>query len=367
MADDKRNTPNERRKRSAPTIDLSATEVSAEPPPPQSAETNGSPPTGATARNARPIFLAVAAGGFAGAAIVLGALWLEGMLPPGKSSDDLTARIAALETQAKAAKTSNGQPIHELESRIGKLEQAPKPATTAADPAFSERLASVENAMKALGVTLTALNRRAEDSASAVSAVQAKLDSIEQSAKAARDKVAQSSAADALARRALAALTLRDEVARGAPYAAQLAAVKQLGADAQSVAALEPLAASGVPSADALSGELNALLPAMIDAIGADAPKANGFLERLQADAGKLVRIHRVGESAGDDPSAVLARIEVKAAHSDLAGAAAELDKLPLKTRVLADEWRNKLAARNAAIAASRKLVADSAAALGAP
>jgi hypothetical protein len=40
---------------------------------------------------------------------------------------------------------------------------------------------------------------------------------------------------------------------------------------------------------------------------------------------------------------------------------------LPPKIRALAEGWRKKLAARTAAISASRKLAADSAAALGAP
>jgi hypothetical protein len=228
---------------------------------------------------------------------------------------------------------------------------------------------------------MKALNRRADDSAAAVSAIreradaaaksaealQAKLDGIEQSAKVTQDKVAQNTGSDMAARRALAAVALRDAVARGAPYATELAVVKQLGIDTQSIEVLEPMAASGVPTEAALTHDLNALLPSMIAASGTDASRADGFFERLQANAGKLVRIHPVGEPAGDSASAVLARIEVEAAHNDLAGVVAELDKLPPKTRALADGWRKKLAARTAAIASSRKLAADSAAALGSP
>jgi hypothetical protein len=160
---------------------------------------------------------------------------------------------------------------------------------------------------------------------------------------------------------------LRDTVARSAPYATELAIVKQLGANGQAVAALEPLAASGVPAEAALSRELHALLPSMIEAAGADATKAGSFIDRLQANASKLVRVHPIDAPSGDEASAVLARIEVKAARSDLADIETELDKLPAKARSLADGWRKKLAARNAAIAASRKLAADSAAALGSP
>jgi hypothetical protein len=375
MADEKSNAPNPRRKRPAPTIDLSATEVTSAEPSQTAHESSAAgektemPPSGKQSQGNRPLVLGIVAGGIAGAAAVLGGLWLGGLLPPHQTPDNVSSRVAALEAQMKAAaKPGNDQPIADLTARVGKLEQtAAKPAPAATDPALAERLTGVENAMKALGVTLTALNRRAEDSAKTTEALQSKIDALEQAAKTAQDKIAQNSGADAVARRAVVAASLRDAVSRGAPYAAELAVVKQFGADAESIAALEPFAASGVPTETKLSRELSDLLPQMIKASGADAGKAGGFFERLQANAGKLVRIHPVGEPSGDDPSAVLARIEVKAAHNDLAGAAAELDKLPPQTRSLAESWRKKIAARNAALAASRKLAADSTASLGSP
>jgi hypothetical protein len=375
MADDKPKTPNERRRRPAPTIDLSATEVNAEPS--QTADNNKSAPQPDDAPHSRrPILLAVIAGGLGGAAAVMVGLWSAGLLPPHSSTDDLSSRLAKLEAQAKAApKANDNQALEDLTARVGKLEQKPS------DAALSERLTVIETSMKALGVTLAALNRRAEDSAAAASsareradaaakateALQAKLDTLEQSAKAAQDMVAQNTGSDMVARRAVAAGLLRDTLARGTPYATELAVVKQLGADPQAVAALEPLAASGVPTEAALARDLNALLSSMIAASGADASKADGFFERLQANASRLVRVRPVDAPAGDDPSAVLARIEVKAAHNDLAGIGSELDRLPPKIRVLAEDWRKKLAARTAAISASRKLAAGSAAALGAP
>ena len=361
MADDEPKTANERRKRPAPTIDLSATEVKAEPPPSSSQDDEEKPGPDQPASGKRPIVLALLAGMAVGAAEVLGGLWLAGALGTASGSDNLSPRIAALEAQAAAA---------------------PKllPASSL-DPAIAERLAAVETAMKALGVTLTALSRRAEDSTAAVAvardradaaakateALQTKLDTIERAAKATQDNVAQNSGSDAAARRSLAAVALHDTVIRGAPYAAELATAKQLGASAEAVAALEPFAASGIPAEAMLSRDLGALLPSMINAAGVDATKAGGFFERLQANAEKLVRVHPVDAPPGDDISAVLARIEVKAARNDLAGIDAEFDKLPAKARGLADAWRKKLAARNAAIAASRKLLADSAAALGSP
>jgi hypothetical protein len=248
-----------------------------------------------------------------------------------------------------------------------------------ADPATDARFTTIEDAMKALGVTLTALNRRAESTASALTemrdragtavktdeALQNRLDAIERSAKVTQDKVAETGGADIIARRALAAAALRDAVFRGAPYAAEFAAAKQLGADAQALSTLEPFVASGVPTEAALSHELHDLLPAMIDVTGANAAHAEGFLDRLQANARKLVRVQPVGEPAGGDPSAVIARIEVKVARNDLDGVEREIGSLPPKARALAQAWSKKLAARQTALAAARKIAADSAAALG--
>ena len=365
MADEKGDTPNERKRRPAPTIDLSATEVaSAETPSQTGNEKKEEPRTSAPpSRGNRLAIVALLGGVVAGAAAVLTVLWVNGTLQPNNKIGENSA-------------------VADFAVRLGKLEQtAAKPATNPTDPAPAERLAAVETEMKALGVTLTALNRRSEDTAASVSAareradaavkaveaLQAKLAAIERSAKVTQEKVAQNSGSDAVARRSLAAVALHDAVMRGAPYAGELAVAKHLGADASAVAALEPFAASGIPAEAVLGRDLAALLPSLIDATGADAAKAGGFLDRLQANAEKLVRVHPVDAPPGDDASAVLARIEVKAARSDLAGIDAEFDKLPAKARTLADGWRKKLAARNAAIAASRKLLADSAAALGSP
>ena len=92
-----------------------------------------------------------------------------------------------------------------------------------------------------------------------------------------------------------------------------------------------------------------------------------GFLDRLQASAEKLVRVRPVDEAPGDDPAAVVARIEVRAAQADLAGALAELAKLPALLRARAQGWIAKAQARNTAVEASQRFAADAVAVLGKP
>jgi hypothetical protein len=140
------------------------------------------------------------------------------------------------------------------------------------------------------------------------------------------------------------------------PFAPELAAAKALGADPKALAALAPFAASGVPSADALGRELLALAPSLRPP-PPPAPR-EGFLQRLQVNAEKLVRVNPAAEAAGDDASAVVSRVEARAAAGDLAGALAELAKLPPAARAAAEPWIKKVEARAAALAAGRNLAA---------
>jgi len=387
-----------RKKRAAPTIDLTATEMPSPPheaappprsdPPPAPAQ---EPP--AEARSGGPISLATLAAGVAGAAtvaLVLAALWLAGLLPVRTVTSTDTGAQVSVDTKAIDALNLR---VSKIEGTISKL--------PAGDAGVAERLAAADSAMKSLGIALTALNRRSDDTAATASqareradaaakavtdlrasvqdaaknssagispaeldALQKRMAALEQSAKSARDDIAKASSADIAARLVLSAAALRDAVASGAPFAAELAQAKSLGADDKTLAALAPFATAGVPTAPALAQELRALLPAMLKISGAQAPQG-GFLERLQANAGRLVRIRPVDAPPGDDASAVLARLEIDAAKADIAAALADLGKLADVTRAPAQGWIERAKARQAALAAARQYAADTARALG--
>lgn len=430
---DKRTTPEAgRRKRAAPTIDLTANEVppvvkatepaAPEPPPPPppeppaaeqtTASAGGPPPPGdpwtwINANFSGPV-LAAGLAGAGSVAILLFALWLTGLVPIRYAGSTATrARVAALEMEVQAlqhrpAGAVDTKAIDALAERVGKMEASISklPAGNAGlSSEVADRIAAAENAMKSLGVALTALNRRTDGvaadttqaraqaeaaekavtelrssvqiattasaglSSADIDALQKRIADLEQSAKTARNDIAKAGAADTAARLAVSAAALRNAVFSGAPYAALLAQVKSFGADEKLLAPLMPFAASGVPSAQALAQELRALLPAMIKISGVQAPPQSGFMERLQANAGKLVRIAPVDAPA--DASAVLARIEIATAKADVAAALSELGKLPEATRAPAQAWIAKTQARTAAGMAARTLVADTSRALG--
>jgi hypothetical protein len=385
---DKRTTPDpaegaRRRKRPAPTIDLTATDVSAsspdheahaaEPPPRDEHPSMDAPEPAAenpTSNGAKPWNWAAARkmffGGLGGAAIVvlvfLG-VWLAGLVP---------ARFASPVDAGSAS-------VAALNDRLAKIESSIAKAPTS-DPGVSERLSAADNAVKSLGIALTTLNKRSDEVAARADAADKAFTELRDSVQglsrnastslspadiealqkrlATLEQAVRSTTGDKAARLALTAAALRDAVMRGVPFSAELEEARALGADEKHLAPLAPFAASGVPSAATLAQELRVSIPTLAKASGAEAPGGD-FLDRLQANASKLVRIRPLGVPVGDDTSAVLARIEVEAAHADIDGALADLGKLDAKTRTLARDWIAKAQSRQTAITAARQFAAD--------
>jgi hypothetical protein len=388
---DKRTTPDpaegvRRRKRPAPTIDLTATDVSA-PPPEHEARTAEPPrdkgssaeapvsesPAGNDAKQGhRVVMRQVFFAGLGGAAIValaFFAVWLAGLVP---------ARYAGLTDSGRASVAELNERLAKIESAIAKLPPS--------ESGVSERLSAADNAMKSLGIALTALTRRSDEAAAraeaADKAVTELRDSVQglsrsmsnspsttdvesfQKRLAALEQSVKSTAGDKAARLALTAAALRDAVLRGTPFAAELSEAKVLGADEKQVAPLAPFAATGVPAAATLAEELRTLVPTLMKVAGTQAPGGN-FLDRLQANASKLVRIRPVDAPEGDDRAAVLARIEMQAAHADIDGALTGLSKLDPATQAAARDWAAKAQARREAIMAARQFATDTTRALG--
>jgi hypothetical protein len=354
--------------------------------------------------------LAAGVAGAAAMAVLLFGLWLTGLVPIRYAgSTAMRARVTGLEMQVqdlqkRPAQVPETKTIDMLAQRVAKMEESLTKLPVvdpAKEAALAERVTAADNAMKSLGLALTALNRRSDDiaatsaqareraeaaekavtnlrtsvqdvsktaSAGASSAdlepLQQRIAALEQSAKTANAAIAKASASDTAARLALSAAILRDTVLRGVPFAAELAQAKSLGADAKVLAPLVPHAPSGMPSEKSLAAELSAILPGMIKAAGAP-PASGGFIERLQANAGQIVRIRPIEAPAGDDAATVLSRLEVDAARADIAAALSDLGKLPEAQRAPAQAWIVKAQSRQAALAAARQFAADTARSLG--
>jgi hypothetical protein len=362
-----------------PSADAAAEQSPADPEPVRSEppQPPDEPPTGRRAPFAfmpEPASWPVAGiAGVAGALMMALLFWLFGALSGGHDgSVDLSPRLAAIEKQLNdiAARPAPGRvdpkAVDDLAARLAKLESAQSaPRAPVTDPVVLGRINAAESATKSLADNAAALSRRADaadaalrDTNGRIEKLTAALADVQTTARAA------AAGSDRASRLAVAASALRNAVEHGDPFTAELAIVKPLAPDAGAIALLEPFAASGVPGNAALGQELATIIRPLLRASDQTPPDA-GFLDRLQANAQKLVRVRPVDEEPrGDDRSAILSRVEQRASQGNVAAAMTELNKLPADARAPMQAWIAKAEARNKAIDASRRLAADAVAAL---
>jgi hypothetical protein len=371
-----------------------------QPPPPP-------PPSGRG--DSRPWIAAGIAGIFA-VAVIATALWLLSEYLGRDAS--LAGKVDALDAQVRglAAKPAGADAkvlddlrarvdvidsgLRRLDDRLDRAESAlATPRSAPTDPAVLARLAAAENMQRALGETLADLRKRIDDSTAAardararadavakssgaeandelrkdVEALSARVAALEHAERATGQRVEQSltgASADRAVRLAVVAGALRTAVERGAPFTAELSAVKALGADAAALAPLEAFAAAGLPSAEALARDFDKVEPKMSAAAAPPSQQDGGILGRLQANAERLVRVRPVGDTPGDDPMAGLARAGAEAHRGDIAGALAEVERLPDPVKAPAADWIKAAQVRAAAMDAAQQLAATSLAAL---
>ncbi|WP_441233047.1 COG4223 family protein [Bradyrhizobium sp. 930_D9_N1_4] len=377
-----------RAKRTPPTIDLEATEISTQPQEtvgeretqaaaeqaahehakidetkveeikpelqPESAEALAAVASPPVSPPVSPWVVAPLSGAVA-AAIVIGIGWMLGwpavQAPPAApqvtsaSVDALSGRIAAVEAKA---------------------------ARPAADPAMVARIDALEKSVTTLRGDIAGLRAQSDKTASALSDAKAaprdaavssdlanRVAQLERASKTERAELAQQSEKidDKPLRHVVAASLLDVAVRHGDPYQSQLSAARSLAAKPDGLKPLETFAASGIPTPVALSRELLNIVPKL--APPAEAPAANaGIVERLQAGASKLVRIERT-DGIGNDRGAIVARVTAFALRNDFVEARRELKTLPEADRAPAQAWLDKADARDAALAASRKFADD--------
>jgi hypothetical protein len=342
-------------------------------------------------------------------ALTLVVLAAAGVFSRGDSGNSaVEAQIARLQQQVSelaarpAPSAVEPKAVDDLAARLARLETVvatPRPPVT--DTASANRIATVEGEIKALGERIAVLGRRNDEIASVAGEARKQADVT--AAALAELRKAQASAGtavqhgdlDALANRVAAleriskaieaqlgtrlgaesgdrslrtlvvAGALGAAVDRGRPFVAELEAAKAAAPDPKALASLERFAKTGIPSTEALVQELATLTPALAKAVGS--PPREGILDRLKANAEKIVRVRPIKNATGDDPAALVQRIEARATERNLADALAEIAKLPAPARDLTKEWVAKVEARNAAVEASRRFYAAALAALGKP
>jgi hypothetical protein len=286
---------------------------------------------------------------------------------PPRTDAALAGRVAGAEAQGKALGDSLAALTRRVDDLAAAAQSALAEAKSAAAAADAAKEAAKEAAKTAASPPPSAVQR------SDIEAVESRVAALQNAVKSLDAALAQRAssinAADRTMRLAIAAAALRATVDRGAPFVAELAAAKVLGADPKAVTTLEPFAAQGLTSTGDLGRELTALVPAIDRSIEPPSNNAS-LLATLESRARKLVRITPVGTSAqpaGNDPAALIARLNADAARGDIDGALAEIAQLSDEARAVAQAWVDKAAARQAALAAGRRIAAEALSALAKP
>jgi len=283
--------------------------------------------------------------------------------PPLRASADadLASRMAALDAMVAPL----GDRIAALERTVRDAADAVRIAGERADKAAglldgAKRSGDEEN--RAQGRDRNAL----EDLANRVATLESRQAALQQKQEGLERLASAMIAPDRTVRVATAAMALRSAVERNSPFAAELAAARSLGLDERALASLEPFAATGLPTRSELFRGLSTLVPEL-RRLSVPSSRDLGYLDRLQASAVKMLNIRPVRDEPGDDPAAVMSRIEFKMPQQDIEAMVAELDKLPAPARDLAQGWRTRALARQDALESARLIATASLAKLGEP
>jgi len=390
------------RKRPAPTIDLTATDVT-EPPTPSAttddAASSASQKKGWRSRfaGAKPEPEDVSQAKPDSSEPVDEAVTKQDTQPRAR-----TAIIAALSGAAAALVVSGGWfafesnlstheadavvpaqtlAIDALNTRLAKLETKPAPVPVARDDekmqsaiaslasevtSLRKEVGSLRGQLEAVSANLASLKSTASDGGSSQAALDGitdRLSKLERSADIlSQQKPVAPAEDDTPLRRAVIATTLDQSVSQGAAYAAPLAVAAKFDGDAEALKPLQAFAATGIPSASDMSRELLGLLK-RLDADRAPVPTSATWLDRLKASVAGLVRITRADPS-GTDRAALLVRAKIAAQREDLAEAMRIAVQLPEQDRLVLKDWIEKAKARDAALAAARQFAQQAMAAL---
>jgi hypothetical protein len=326
-------------------------------PQPEPAEEESSVASASVPPTISPWVIAPFSGAVA-AAIVIAVGWMLGwpavQAPPaapqvtGAAVDALSGRVAAVEAKA-------GKPVADP-AMVGRIDALEKSATSLRSEIANLRAQSDKTA-SALNDATSAPRAAAPD----LAALNDRLAQLERASKTERAELAQQSEKIAAAkatddkplRHVVAAALLDVAVRHGDAYESQLAAARLLAAKPDMLKPLDTFASSGIPTPVALSRELLNIVPKLSPPTEAPA-SGTGIVERLQAGASNLVRIERT-DGVGNDRGAIVARVTAAALRNDFVEARRELKTLPEADRAPAQAWLDKADARDAALAASRK------------
>jgi hypothetical protein len=381
----------ERPKRTPPTIDLEASEVSGDTQAKGTMDAARGFARGAAEKilglSGILAWLVAPLSGALAALLVLAAFWAAGLIGQPESPQPVQASVSPTQFNSVAAN------VGDLSTRLSRVEaSAARPVTPATDPALATRADALEKSLAAvreevgrvngqlrtLSSSLTELRVAPRDGAAPavdlgpLSDRLTKLEDATRTLSSELAKPASASADDVNVRRLVVANTLDAAVRRGEPFAAALAAAKQVAADPASLAPLDPYSARGIPAEGSYLREIVQVLQRIADANVAKSKSAatstetasGTVLDRLQSGLAKLVRVERDAGPVVREPPPPAAHAAVLR-RDDLAAARQDVAKLPQASDPQVAAWLKSVDGREAALTASQKFSAEALAAFG--
>lgn len=260
------------------------------------------------------------AAGLVGGLLAAGAGWL---LSPSQSTaiEPIAAQVAAQQGEIASLKAASenaaGLPasVDQIRSDLTALQAAVQAGGGEAVSALNDKIAQLEQSLASLSAAAdpTQLEGRVGAVEQSVAGLTSRLDS-----QASQPKIALS----------IAAAGLKSALERGAPFTAELETFAAISPNAAQIEPLRAYAGNGVVSRADIAKAFPAAADAMV-AAAAPAADETGFFQRLLNSAQSVVHVRPVGEAAGDDPAARVARMEVAVNAGDYAKALSEFDALP--------------------------------------
>ncbi|HZB37397.1 MAG TPA: hypothetical protein VE443_05270 [Beijerinckiaceae bacterium] len=266
--------------------------------------------------------------------------------------EPVQARLAALESELQARARQTAQ---QAEDRSGELRARFDEQAKAADALKAE--------VRALGQALDTATSQAGEQRQRVADVAQQTGQLRQQIESLSKQFSERAPETTAGLRIVAADRILDALRDGAPYAQALAALKRLNAEPQRLAALEPFAQSGAPTAALLAQEFRPLGERII---AEGRGPATSWQDRLARMAEGIVTVRPLGDPATDTAPGLVARIQNALARGALSDAAKAWDALPEPARRTGEEFGRKLKARAAAEDAARAVSNQALAALDA-
>lgn len=270
-----------------------------------------------------------------------------------KVDDDNAAAMESLKAEADRARAELAkamQRIDDLEGRLSELREVASALTNSSVGSGAD--------LSAVMTRIDGLEERRREDAAEIASLSDKLDA----AAAARGGSAGQGAVLALAQ-------LRDAVLSGRPYAAQLAAFRQVAGDNPDVAAatarLADASDKGLPTAAALEARFDDIAD---DVLIASRAASEDWLDQTAAKLASLISLRRTDGLSGNPVEDAVAALEKQLADRDLPAAAETAstlaDVLPENARDIFEPWLLDLKARVAAVRALDAMQASALAAL---